>query len=530
MKALLRALSRTVLAGLVLLVGTPAGAAADERVRPAAVAGSWYPGDATTLGAYVDRLLAAARPDPAALQGAPVRALVMPHAAYGYSGATAAAAAKLVQGHHYKRVVVLGPAHRARFRGLSIPGVAAYETPLGRIPLDTAAVEGLRTAALVTDDPQAHREEHSIEMQLPLLQRALAPGWRLVPVLVGWLEPGDHAAAAALLRPLLDDQTLLVVSTDFTHYGPRYHYLPFPLDARTPQRLEQLDRGAVDAILARDATAFLDYQKRTGITICGYQAVAILLELLPARAEGKVVAHATSGALSGNYRQSVSYYALAFRSPVALNGAADPPDDPLSASDWQLLDRIARLGVRDGVARNGDPTRDPEFQRLVQQLPDRLKQPAGAFVTLREHGRLRGCIGYIVPVMPLYQAVYQGARNAARHDVRFLPVSWEELPALEIGISVLSPLRPIATPAQFRIGRDGIVLEKDDHKAVYLPEVADLFDHDPEQMLAALAVKAGLDPDAWKDEDAHLFVFTTQEHRQGSPGAAWVVGGDKPGR
>ncbi len=502
-----------LLAGLFLLLPLLAGATLEEeKVRPAAVAGSWYPGEAKVLADYLDQLLEQAEPNPNALQGPPLRALIVPHAGYRYSGATAAAAYRLLKGKRYDRVVVLGPAHHSGFRGFSIADVSAYETPLGRIPLDSEAVKRLRSDSLVVSHPQAHRKEHSIEMQLPFLQHVLQPGWKLVPILVGWLEAGDHAKAAALLRPLLDDKTLLVVSTDFTHYGAMYHYLPFPVDEKTPSRIDALDRGAVDRILKRDADGFLDYRQRTGITICGYQAVGVLLELLLPEAEGKVVAHATSGSLSGDYHLSVSYYAIAFRSPRPFNGQ-DPSADELSDADWRLLHRLAVLGIHDAVSGRSAPKKNPAYQRLLKKIPERLKRPAGAFVTLRKKGsgRLRGCIGYIRPLFPLYQAVYENAFSAARRDPRFPPVSKKELAGLEMDISILSPLKPIESPRKFHVGKEGIVLNKDGRRAVFLPEVATNQGWTREQTLEQLALKAGLPPDAWKAKDARFFVFTTQE-------------------
>jgi len=150
---------RNLLCILLVLAPVLAGAVSTgEKVRPAAVAGSWYPGDADRLATYLAGLLADARPSAASTEGPPVRALIVPHAGHRYSGATAAAAYRLVQGSHFRRVVVLGPAHRGGFHGLSIDGVAAYETPLGRIPLDLEAVNRLRQSQLVTRDPDAHRQ------------------------------------------------------------------------------------------------------------------------------------------------------------------------------------------------------------------------------------------------------------------------------------------------------------------------------------------------------------------------------------
>ncbi|MGD8874947.1 MAG: AmmeMemoRadiSam system protein B, partial [Gammaproteobacteria bacterium] len=227
-----------ILCGLLLPAAVTA--AQPETVRPAAVAGTWYPGDRAQLGAYVDSLLNGENHAGGGTQGQ-VRALITPHAGYRYSGAVAGAAYRLVRGRKFSRVLLLGPSHHAGFHGLSIAAVTHYETPLGRIPLDLDAIRQLRASGLVTTDPAAHREEHSLEIQLPMLQRALQPGWQLVPVLVGQLLQEDYPAAAAVLRPLLDDKTLVVVSSDFTHYGPRFGYLPFPDDGDTPARLEALD-------------------------------------------------------------------------------------------------------------------------------------------------------------------------------------------------------------------------------------------------------------------------------------------------
>ncbi len=287
-------------------------------VRSSALAGSWYPADAEALAQIVDTLLADARTEPPAGR---LRALVAPHAGYAYSGATAATAFKLVQGASYRRVVLLAPAHRADIRGLSIADVDAYETPLGQVPLDAEAIAGLRAAPLVRAVAGAHAREHAIEIELPFLQRALKPGWLLVPILVGRLDGEDYARAADLIRPLVDEQTLLLVSSDFTHYGPRYGYLPFPPDDQVQAHIRDLDDGAIDRLIALDAQGLLDYRARTGITVCGIRPLALLLHLLPADARVHRLAYALSGELTGDRLNSVSYVALAITAPEPISGA-----------------------------------------------------------------------------------------------------------------------------------------------------------------------------------------------------------------
>lgn len=507
------------LAGLtsccLVLSGAPVGAEPGPdapRVRESALAGGWYPADPDRLQTQVDGFMAAAK---APAPKGPIRALIAPHAGYAYSGPTAGAVFSLVKGRAYKRVLVVAPSHHSPLRGLSIAQVDAYRTPLGDVPLDLEAVAALRLSPLVVEEPEAHGREHSIEIELPLLQRALTPGWRLVPVLVGRLEGADYQVAADLLRPLTDADTLVVVSSDFTHYGQRFGYQPFALNGETAARIQALDDGAIDRILANDSAGFLAYRQVTGITICGYRPIAILLRMLGPGAEVQRLAYATSGALGGDYANSVSYAALVVTDPQPLAADASgpmprgrtPATDGLSQDDLRLLHRLAILAVEEAVL--GPSLSRTETVRLtLDGLPTGLKAPAGAFVTLKRHGDLRGCIGSIEPREPLYRAVLENGDNAARHDPRFRPVQASELKDLDVEVSVLTPPRPIAGWEEFRVGEQGIILSKGGRRAVFLPEVAVEQGWTREETLTHLARKAGLPADAWRD-GASLAVFTS---------------------
>jgi MEMO1 family protein len=501
-----------VLAGVLAALYAGAG----ERVRESALAGSWYPADAAALADYVDGLLdGAGAPQ---TQSQPVRALVLPHAGYAFSGETAAAALALVRGGRYGRVIVLAPSHRAAFHGLSVADADAYATPLGEVAVDGGAVAVLRSSSLVTSDPAAHRHEHAIEIELPLLQRALAPGWKLVPVLVGELDEADYPATADLLRPLADGATLVVVSSDFTHFGPRFGYLPFAPDAEAAEKIRGLDEGALERILARDGPGLLRYQGETGITICGYRALALLLDLLPADAQVRQVAYATSGALTGDWLNSVSYLSLAVSGPTAFSegaqgSAGGKGRQGIREADLRLLHRLASLGVKRAVFGQS-AAQDAEIRAALADIPPELEAPGGAFVTLWHHGMLRGCVGYVLEGeerKPLYRAVLENGINAARSDHRFRPLSAEELADLEVEVSVLSPPQPIASAEDFRPGEEGVILQKDGHYALFLPEVATEMGWDREETLAQLAQKAGLPPDAWRD-GATFEVFTTTRY------------------
>jgi AmmeMemoRadiSam system protein B/AmmeMemoRadiSam system protein A len=507
------AVSLRALAALAVACLMAFPAAAEERVRESALAGGWYPADPKELSDYVDGLLDAAKAEPA--QG-PIRALIAPHAGYVYSGATAAQVFSLVRGGVYRRLMVLAPSHRSGFEGLSIADVDAYETPLGRIPLDTEAIAGLRGSGLVISDPGAHAREHAIEIELPLLQRALVPGWKLIPVLVGRLDGDDYAEAADLLRPLADDGTLVVVSSDFTHFGPRFGYMPFPPDQEAPEHIRALDDGAIERILARDGPGLLDYQEKTGITICGYRPLALLLHMLPADAQVQRVAYATSGELTGDWSSSVSYAALVVTGPSPISAPPAPSEaapatgQAMDEADLRLLHRLAVLGVEHAVLGPSED-RDAEVDASLHGLPESLRAPAGAFVTLKEDGQLRGCIGYILPRKPLYQAVLENGVNAAVNDMRFRPVGPEELDKLEVEVSVLSEPRAIGGAEEFQVGEQGVILRKDGHQAVFLPEVALEQGWSREETLSHLARKAGLPEDAWRD-GASFEVFTSTKY------------------
>jgi MEMO1 family protein len=275
-------------------------------LRPA-VAGTWYPAYAAELARLVDELL-----DPASDPGAPAsaRALVAPHAGFAYSGPVAGRGFRALP-RSARRVLLLGPSHYAAFSGAVVPKAAAYRTPLGDTPIDVESVERLVDGRDVRADELPFAREHSLEAELPFLQRHLLPGFRLVPVLVGQIaDTAVRERIADRLRPLLGSDTLTVVSSDFTHYGPRFGYVPFT--DRVAERIRELDRGAIDPILRADADGFRAYVARTGATICGHAPIEILLSLLEPGASGALAAYDTSGRITGEHGHSVSYASVVF--------------------------------------------------------------------------------------------------------------------------------------------------------------------------------------------------------------------------
>jgi AmmeMemoRadiSam system protein B len=283
------------------------------RVKTAHLAGRWYPASPDVLAAEIRGLLDAVPVATGATAEAPT-ALIAPHAGYQYSGACAAAGYARLRNSSATRVVVLAPAHRVSFRGAAVLPAEAYETPLGTVRIDTGVVAGLDSADLIRGDSAVFADEHAVEIQLPFLQTVL-PRAAVVPVVIGALLDDDADELAACLRSVCAGaNTVVVVSSDLTHYGARFDYLPFPAtDVETVRaRLRQLDLDGVALILAGDPDGFDRYLDRTGATFCGRAAISVFLRARARRGRAELLSYYTSLDVVGEPEHTVSYGSVAF--------------------------------------------------------------------------------------------------------------------------------------------------------------------------------------------------------------------------
>lgn len=472
-----------------------------RKVLNSEISGSWYSAQPAVLQAELAGYFDAAKPE--LLTN--ICALIEPHAGYQYSGLVAAHGIKLIQGQKFSRVIVMGPSHHVYLKNsIAVPEIATHlATPLGAIPLDTEALAQLRSHPFVNTAAFGHGE-HSVEMELPLLQLALGE-FKLVPIVIGQLDEAATRQIAAVLKGMVDEKTLVVVSSDFTHYGPNYGYLPFRTNVE--ENLRELDMGAYETITAKDLIAFRGYCEKTGATICGHDPIGILLAMLPQKAEAHLVKYDTSGRITGSFDNSVSYLCSAFTGTWEGGQLPAPvmeqkKEDLLSAADKKALLRLAR-GMIEHKLKTGNRA-TPED--LGVTITPAMKQVFGAFVTLHENGDLRGCIGEIFPRRPLCEAVMDQALNSAFEDPRFSPVVAAEVPKLHVEISALTPPVPVNSWQDIIIGKHGMVLNKNGRSAVFLPQVAPEQGWDLPTTLTHLSMKAGLPPDAWK-EGASYVVF-----------------------
>ncbi len=507
---------------------------AEEKIHRCAGAGRWFLG---TQQALTKQIAGCMRAAPGITVTSPVVALISPHAGYPYAGTVMAAGYKTIKGKSYKRVIILGISHAYGFSGASIPKYDAYETPLGLVPLDTQVRDALLKHPDVISHSSSHVMEHSIENELPFLQTVLKPGFRIVPIQVGEMSARQRVALADALRPYCDDQTLLVASSDFSHVGGRYGYMPFRDNLK--ENIYKLDQGAIDQILAIDVTGFTNYVAKTRTTICGRNPIKLLLTLLDRNTtKGDLILYQNSSDRSGDYSQlSVGYAAIVFtksvsqarsregekmkpqkeeepqpRKPVERQPRETAEDEKkamservLSADEQQTLLKLARDTLETALQQKGKA--GPDLARY--ELTPRLREKSGVFVTLKKHGQLRGCIGYIEGIKPIYQTVIDNAKNAAFNDPRFPKVRAEELKDITIEISVMTPLRRIQSVDEIVVGKHGLTIEKGNRHGLLLPQVPGEWGWDRDTFLVHICRKAGLPDDAWK-EGATLKVFSAQ--------------------
>jgi len=487
-------LSRNIalLVRCILLVSFLPGYVAAGPIRGPSVADLFYPGQKGQLASLVDGYLAKAPSVPCSSEE--IVALIAPHAGYRYSGRVAAHAYKQIHGKDYEAVVVIGPSHSASFEGASLFEGTHYETPLGRVRIDKALNE-----ALIRQDKgfrylsKAHEREHSLEVQLPFLQRSLSD-FSLVPILVGSAPLSTcRVLAQALVSALAGKKTLLVASSDLSHYHPS-------------KQARQLDQSAIDAMQAMDAPGLMSRMESGSCELCGCSAVATVL--LAAKGLGAdhvtILRYADSSEASGDSSAVVGYVAAAIsKKPKssAASGASEEGGGLLSLNQERELLSIARRSIETYLSQGKVCRPQPSDPRLLR--------PRAAFVTLTRRGELRGCIGCTQALLPLCHTVSECAIAAATSDPRFPPLKASELEEVQLEISVLGPLKEIRDPSEIKVGRDGLVIEKGRQKGLLLPQVATEYRWDRKTFLEEVCHKAGLSSDAWK-QGARIFVFSAE--------------------
>jgi len=487
---------RYLVAGLVLL-GPFLADAGHAEIRKPSAAGGFYPADSLELSFKIEDYLK--RADEDAIDG-DIIALFVPHAGLAYSGRIASHAYTLLEDVDVNRFIICGPSHKYAFDGVSVYGPdISWKTPFGLVPSDSRLCEDLLDRSpLFVVDKKAHAEEHSIEVQLPFLQIVSEDPF-IVPLSFGRLS-GENIdeVAAAIADVSRDNDAILIASTDWQHY-------------RSADSGRVLDSVGMECLRSLDPDRLADALRSGRTEMCGGSAaVAVMKAALKLGANRiKILAHGDSGDVTGSDSAVVGYVAaVMYRArqdsdepETAADAATESSDSKhdLTPEDKRELLKIARESIESYLI-NGDTK--------VYDMKGKLAEPGAAFVTIRQHGKLRGCIGRTTAVDPLYKTVSGCALQAAVADLRFTPLSLKEYAhGITIQIDVLTPPEDVKSMDDIRIGRDGLIVKLNGKEGVLLPQVAVEQNWNPEEFLRRTCIKAGLQPEDYKDKDAVVQKF-----------------------
>jgi AmmeMemoRadiSam system protein B/AmmeMemoRadiSam system protein A len=464
-----------------------------KEIREPAVAGSWYSDNPEILSKELKGYLDNATKGE--IQGK-IIALVSPHAGYQYSGGVAAHAYKLIEGKTFDAIVVVAPSHRALFQGASLYDRGGFRTPLGVIPIDEELSKGMMEKRKeIQFLPEAHAQEHSLEIQLPFLQIVLKT-FKLVPIVMEpyWSWETCQSLATAIAETVKGKNVLLVASSDLSHF-------------HSSQKAVELDKIVLNHLERLDPEGLNRDLKQGRCEACG--GGPIISIMLAAKAlganKGKVLKYLNSGDVTGDRSRVVGYAAGVFYKTVGGTEKMKEEkkvgvDLGLNEQEKRTLHQIARAVIENKV--KGKPV--PEF-KVDSPI---LNENRGAFVTIEKKGQLRGCIGYIEGRGPLHRTIEEMAEAAAFRDPRFTPVTERELPDLDIEISVLTPLKKITDVNEIEVGKHGIYMKKGWNSGLLLPQVATEYGWDRQTFLEHTCQKAGLPSNAWKDKNTEIYIFS----------------------
>ena len=483
--------------GLGIAAACPVGAG--EEIRPPAVAGRFYPESASTLKLAIEKFMQDALP---ARVKEPL-AIVVPHAGYIFSGQICADGYSQVRQRTYDVVVILGTNHTTPgLRKIALYPGDGFRTPLGVAPVDKEAIARLIAASPdCTADKRPHLREHSVEVQVPFIQ-VLFPQAKIIPAIVG--EPDPALAGrfgASLVKVLAGRPALIVASSDLSHYPSAED--ANVVDGKTLEAIASLDTAALRATVRSQEAGGV-----RGLDTCACGEAPIMAAMAASRAMGatggQVISYAHSGDLPiGERDRVVGYGAVAFAAGLKSAKAAGTAAPAAADRDLTPADKRALLSLaRETISRLLTTQTVP----LPRGMGPAAMERRGVFVTLKKQGELRGCVGRMDPDRPLAILVGAMALQAAFEDRRFRPVTLDEVPKLEVEISVLTPMKPVSGPAEIVVGRDGVLLRKGGRSAVFLPQVAPEQGWKRDEMLNNLARKAGLPEQAWR-EGAQLSTF-----------------------
>jgi len=458
------------------------------QVKEPAVSGLFYPSSSSALSSQIENYLEKAEVPQAR---GDIVAIISPHAGYDYSGSVAAFGYKSLLGRSYRTVIIIGPSHHAYVKGASIYEKGAFKTPLGNVEIDSElAKKIINKEKDIEFLLHAYFKEHSVEVQIPFLQKILKD-FKIVPILV--MGDSDYSFCSKLAESIFEvikgrNDILIIASSDLAHL-------------RDFREVEKIDQNTISLIEQFQPEELFNATLKGKAQLCG--TAPVIATLLLAKKLGadsvKTLKYANSSDITGRKEKGV--YCVGYLSAVIFKKKVG--EEMLNFQQRKRLLEIARKTIETYVRER----KAPDFKETDPEL---LKEK-GAFVTIHKHGDLRGCIGNIYGRGPLYLTIRDMAIASSTEDPRFSPVDKEELKEIEIEISVLSEPKKITSIDEIELGVHGVIVRKGFNSGVFLPQVAIETGWSKEEFLSHLCSgKAGLHPLAWKDKSTQIYTFTAE--------------------
>ena len=466
------------------------------QIRKPSVSGMFYPSDPDEIKNLLKGYFEKA--DIKKEEGRPVCA-ISPHAGYVYSGPVAAYSYKIFQNKNIKTFIVIAFSHRPFFTNIAVSDADFWETPLGNIKVDKDIAQKLvDSSKFIKFFGEGHNAEHSLEVQLPFIQY-IDKNASVVPVSFG---SQDYKFAEILADAICGiikgrDDVAVIASTDMSHYNPYNEAV-------------EMDKKAVEIIQTLNVEKLYKNITDDKIELCGTAPVAtVMLIADKMNLKPTVLKYANSGDTAGDKKQVVGYTAIEFTAS-STDTVKEKKSDAVNNNDEQFLNKEEQaylLGLARTTIENFFKNKKNEVKIPESKI---LREKRGVFVTLHKNGELKGCIGYIEGIRPLYEAVQEMALSSAFKDHRFEPLKENELKDVDIEISVLTPLKKINSVDEIILGKHGAVIKNGYNQGLFLPQVATEQGWDKKTFLEHLCYKAGLPANAWKDKDTEFSVFECQ--------------------
>jgi len=452
----------------------------EKLIKECTLAGSFFPAEAEELKQMLDNFLEKVE-DKNYLD---LRAIIVPHAGLIYSGQTAAYAYQQVVNQKINKIILLGPTHHQYTNKIALLHADEWETPLGNIILDTEIISQLEKDDNFEYFDQAFVQENSLETQLPFIHK-IFPKAKLIPLAVGVLNSEQIQSASEKFLNIIDENTLLIISTDLSHYYP-------------VEQAKEIDQKCLDSIQNLE----FDLECEA----CGEMGLKILFQIAQKlNWQAEVLNYSHSGEISGD-PEVVGYVSAILSGEVkapseGLDQSGGIEKNEYSQEEREYLLKLARDTI-DYAFKNGGKLMP------LENIPDKFKEKRGVFVTLHKESKLRGCIGYIEAVEEIYKAVQSNALSAAFKDHRFNPLEEKELKDCEIEISILTVPQKTEL-AKIKENIDGVIIKQGRNQATYLPQVWEDISG-PAEFYGSLCIKAGLQADCYTDPETEFYKYQAE--------------------